>query len=903
MISTIFSHFYSDESSHQHFLQHCNDMLRVIDPSGKASFEDDVWVIPFSRAIEDKNNNLYATLNFTDFKSKSLKYTEQHVVKLEKGKSVVLNTLGFAKWIFLKLRSDLAVDYRSVWFLDVLKMHFTFLNERRSTVLGEEDLEEFFSLLLTHDFKNGSFVKRFAAPAYNSRFRSINLMASARILRSYGIDDFVGEFSQADINKAFNEACLAQIDMTLSDYKAGGTFDFLTLDVGRHYVDHCAEFFEENIVLSTALSNALSEIGLKANIEGKKEAWKSHLDATNILSKSSILVQKFKRQYNDIVECTSAFRLSTISKIALELGLEEERFDTYEFIRSLLFARFYATDLKKRELILVEYLDSLKGESSETAINFSLNQFDQVCNSILSNLQLDESNAAETLVSYVTKFKLVNRKSVEKHFLDIEAAGITALVAFTGWRASEYGFPLSALKSDVNRDIKDAVYTPFRFHLKWISPKTNGETLLEREITLSSCILIRQLNALTLHEQNGFAISSKSRESASDISRIVYNAVTRLWLNFPFQYQPFIELTELQKFDKSSDLRSAAEERRFLELSNKYNLENRLVKELLELRDKLIHDVKLQSLVRREHNIGGSTVRFKEIISQYIDGTLPTEDIILLEMKLSQDTLHTIKSNDFVLTQAAVNTIKNELLSDTYYATPHALRHIWAEAVLRRYKGDVGKFIRANFKHIDERFFMAYLRNKEARSIMQVAKRTTINSIVRNRINSLRDKKRSYSGGFDRFVNKAVSITKVHSNDEYNKLAENIANNRIVDIKTNPWSTCILREGTNASAKCSIDGIPQRYNASPKLCLGCINADIEAGNFNGIVIYLKPDIDACRNPNLPNFIKEPHLNNVRKALKRVVELREGDVEDNRFLPFINYLRETIDLTIRPAENI
>jgi hypothetical protein len=895
MLNTVFSSASGNELAKLEFIQHCNDMLRCIDPTNQANFDHDIWVIPFTRLLGNENIHLFATLNFTDFKNTALMFKDQFSIQLENNQSVDLNLLGFAKWLFLKLKCNGSIDYRSVWLLDVLKMHFTFLAERRSTVLNDADLEEFFSLLLTHDFKNGAFIKRFGAPAYASRFKCYNLMDCARILRSHGIDDFIGEFDHSDINKAFNESCLAQIDMTLSDYKAGGSFDFLTLDVGRHYVDFCATFFEENIAFSIALSRALFDVRLKVSEDGKKDLWTNYFNKSEILNKSNVLVQNFRFHYNNIAEQTHAFCLSTINKIAVDLGLDEERFDTYEFIRSLLYTRFYDSELKKREYILAEYLASLKNESTKNTVNFTLSEFDIICNNQLLNAQLSETESVDVMLRHIDKYDLVNRKSVRKYFLDVESAGITALVAFTGWRASEYGFPLSALRSEVNRDIKDAVYTPFRFHLKWISPKTNGETLLEREITLSTNVLIRQIDSLTQHAGDEFAITSTPRTDSNDINRIVYNAVVRHWLNFPSQYLPFKELTELQYLESSEDHLTATEKNRFIELKNKYNLENRMVKELLQLKDKLINDVKLQKFASRLYKVDDDNVRFKDVIVRFIKGTLPITDSKLIESKLSIETLDAIKSPDFDLTENAILSIRVELLNETYYATPHALRHIWAEAVLRRYKGDVGKFIRANFKHIDERFFMAYLKNKEARSIMQVAKRTTINSIVENRINSLGDEKRAYSGGFDRFINKAVRITKVYSQQEFNNLFINITENRIVDIKTNAWATCILRTSTQNLAKCSVDGIPQRYNASPKLCLGCINADIEAGNFYGIVVYVKPDIDACRNPHLPLFLKEVHLDNVKKALKRVIELEDGDTMSSRYRPFINYLLETIEI--------
>ena len=68
----------------------------------------------------------------------------------------------------------------------------------------------------------------------------------------------------------------------------------------------------------------------------------------------------------------------------------------------------------------------------------------------------------------------------------IEDAGATGFVGLTGWRASEYGFSLSNIDIDINPDPLDNQYTPWRFHVRWIVPKTSGNTPLPREITLDT---------------------------------------------------------------------------------------------------------------------------------------------------------------------------------------------------------------------------------------------------------------------------------------------------------------------------------------------------------------------------------------------------------------------------------
>ena len=55
------------------------------------------------------------------------------------------------------------------------------------------------------------------------------------------------------------------------------------------------------------------------------------------------------------------------------------------------------------------------------------------------------------------------------------------------------------------------------------------------------------------------------------------------------------------------------------------------------------------------------------------------------------------------------------LVADCYYPTPHAFRHMWAEAVYRRFDGDIGWMIRSQFKHITRYMWGDYIRDKENR--------------------------------------------------------------------------------------------------------------------------------------------------------------------------------------------
>jgi len=906
------------------FSLRCNDLLCQLDPTKSVSLDELIWEIPFSH---DTYKGYAAKLDFTAFEHQDLMFVEKITVTIEDGETVELNPIGFAKWLLLEQNCSGSVDYRVVWYLERLKMLFAFLKEKQIIALREDNLEDFFTLLLTHDFSGNNFVRRLSIPAYGSRFKKLDLQSIYRTLQSNKIDLLLKRIDQNDQNEALNNVCKAQVNLTLSDYKRGGSFDFLGLDVGRHYVDFCAELFEDNISYATAARKSLK--GILNDLEKddeltddtktslKKEVVDTLMGIAEPNYQSSEVKKQYHKElkekklairiktlttfcqsYNEIIVNQKAFTLKVINSIAKELNLPTTRFDTQEFIRAMLFTRFYDNEIKSRNSICEEYKASLAKEKAFSVnCGWGVSYFDRVCDEHLQDFKISLDDVIDVCRTSIERLKpkKMNFDSLNAVLNEVESAGVTCFVAYTGWRASEFGFSLSAISVAVNKDILDSVYTPFRFYVNWIVPKTSGETPLEREITLSTHLLTQQLANLNSSGSSLPALVSKSFSNTIALSKIIAEQVSRLWLDFPYKYQVFNDLDELQKYENINIELTDNEKERYLSLKSEYDLNNSSVIALISLKEKLRKDADIRTLAKKSYTgDNGSTVRFAETLRRYRCGELDNKDEELLNEILTEETKIAVFANSFSFQAEAVAVVREEFVRDTLNATPHAFRHIWAEAVLRRYRGDVGRFIRANFKHMDERFFMAYLRNKELRSIYNVAKRTTINSVVRKHVSSMGDNKREFSGGFDRFISKAISITKVYTLQEYEELINSIANNRIIDIKVNSWATCFLRMNTHANAKCSIDGVPQRHNATPGLCLGCINGDIASGNFVGIVVSTQHDVDACRNPKLPFSFKLPHLDTVNLALKRIKELSHNST-DPRYDKFINYLIETIDI--------
>lgn len=288
-----------------------------------------------------------------------------------------------------------------------------------------------------------------------------------------------------------------------------------------------------------------------------------------------------------------------------------------------------------------------------------------------------------------------------------------------------------------------------------------------------------------------------------------------------------------------------------------------------------------------------SSLNKSNILKQYQDGTLDDLNSKLFDERLSSETKAFLKDKSNDMRGDEVRKVTDELLEDLPYPTPHAFRHIWAEAVLTRYRGDVGKVIRANFKHMDSSFFMAYLRGKETQVIVKIAERTVINKIVRKHIQQANDEYHDYAGGFHRYVTKAAKMTKVIKPENQIQLTEKLSD-RVISIKSNLWVTCMLRQGSQHKAKCAEDGIPQRRNAEPKFCLGCMHSDISEMNYEGIVLSIKDDVSTCRNPELPVYFKAESARTVKLALSRIRELKRNSGKE-KYDKYIAHLEESLDM--------
>jgi hypothetical protein len=812
--------------------------------------------------------------------------------------SISVTPIDLAKLVFLSLVQGRkpSSGYISGVFNGVSSFFALMRGKPIDAQLGEPDYEEYYETILSFIPTIEGLEKRLSAPSYGTAEASLNLSVAIKTYRSLGVPFTFSNLSKGTERELLNKVCLNVMGLTLQDYERAGSFNFLGLDVGKHYIDHCANVFEDNYQFAVALrkTHTNTERILKSIRLPERENSKSVLigrtltgagvdaiSAATGLSRSRIeiphnlLLDEFRKQYNDCSILSSINSYEVISQIIQHASLPE-RFDTYEFVRSILIAEFVNDWNKPSEAIFLEYAAALKVDNSfldkKNAIICTYEEFIDIClKSVKVNsktLPKGSDKLSEFIKSQFSKATFVSDSLVGSDALNrlcfgVESAGSTLFIALTGWRRSEFGFPISSVTATINTEVLDNLYTPWRFNVSWYVPKSHRDAKLNREITSYAYQIAYMASLLNLSLNEKPALYKPQLKDRTDRAvafksgQFLDVRVDFLWLDFVENYTLFSSL-DISEYPEINELKSS-----------------------------LCEAIPVYEFWRDPNK--------SKTLKHYREGSLDEKTTKLLDNKLSDETREFVKDVNNSMNLSTIISVSRELMSNLPYPTPHAFRHIWAEAVLTRYRGDIGKVLRANFKHMDERFFAAYLRNKEMNAVYRIAERTIINQIVRQHIRSADNEYQDYSGGFQRYVAKAARMTKVVTTKEREQLVDKI-DIKVIGVKTTRWATCMLRSSNQHRAKCSVDGIPQRRNAAPEFCLSCMHADISEMNFKGIVLSIKDDVMACRNDNLPEFIKAQHIKVLKVALVRVRELKENSGKTD-FDKYIDHLQESIDMAV------
>jgi hypothetical protein len=235
--------------------------------------------------------------------------------------------------------------------------------------------------------------------------------------------------------------------------------------------------------------------------------------------------------------------------------------------------------------------------------------------------------------------------------------------------------------------------------------------------------------------------------------------------------------------------------------------------------------------------------------------------------------------------------ISSYLVEDCLYPTPHAFRHMWAEAVYRRFDGDAGWMIKSNFKHISNRMWLAYIRDKDNRRSHVSIK----NRVCSNLVNAwLSGEGKGYSGKFHKYLSCVISSTEVASKDNAIQLLKRIVFEEVNSITSNPWGFCIVRRSTEKFSRCAVAGSSRTENATPSLCMPCINYFGQKSNIDYIIFSSYQHVDLLLSElskDIPEEFTSASQEFLEGASARIRELEP----DHPILKIYNHALGKIDL--------
>ena len=795
---------------------------------------------------------------------------------------------------------------------------------KQTNLIQKKDLPELFQFLMMHTSVETGKPKRIIYPlSFSTVIESgPDIKAWHRVFSEVGMNIFTTPYSYDAQVKAAKVALSQATENTLnfSQWREGLSFDTLGLDYGKYYSEHCNDFFKKHSAIACSINLTLAEVESMASHIGFRFSNSTISLASSLLMQGSKAVipdsylksfgkDKFDSLKNQLLDSfkihyaslnTSDRMLSSeiIKMLAEEAGIADASENQLTAVKTVVEIMLTSIDPKH----------NLIGNHDETLTVFEnwINQVasEQIDTNKLRDLIRNKYEAIYSLASSPSDIEEYcalagveqGKRSFLQSFLNLTRdAGATSVVQFTGWRSSEFGWGLDDLSISINEDPIDQKNHPLRYHVKWLVPKTNGGTKLNREV-ISPIWLIAQrtalLNNASTNKPSLYTTTSSAKDphfSNSFISRSVYG----LWSNFVNHYPDFVVLKNSRELR-----RLQSKKHNELDSEDKVKID-KLLKDLIgENPEKLESDfllVEAYEKAQAEH----SRVRFfldgsgrKKLLDRYINthnlnnngglipacnttesylnaGILPLSTMSLIEEYVSDETRELIltngsKSNGRVLAKQVVY----EIVAGCKIPSPHSFRHMWAEAVYRRFDGDAGYLIRSNFKHISDAMWLAYINNKDNAKVILRAKREIASPLLAN---YLKRAGKGYAGKLNVLLRRLAKKTKALTNKDAERIAALFSKDRVKDIKSHTWGTCIVLT-TSLHSRCGKNGVPARENACPSLCLGCGNNLTQSGNIDGILVGIANDLNVLQMPRVPAPLLNPSIETVKNALTHLKKL-------------------------------
>lgn len=842
------------------------------------------------------HNSYHEVVWFFEFDSKpkiTISFVELYEFigrNLEWYKRVNVDLLDLTKRAWLDSASLFNSDKWRQRFSGIL-LFWTALAERNITSVTVENLPNILEFLLTHSWRGSKHFRLNGLQSSVNYTSMVSIHKWRRAFNSCGQEIIHSCITEARINKVMSKLVpkISNDSLTFSDWKTGGSYNHLTLDFGQYYVEHCMEFFYKHAALAATLNSTFNKIpdlskqfecceALMSKfvlkfLEGKslpeiqREMTKNRSIARADRSKLfQTCAEHFETSYR--TEGFKRFMLETSSlRSLLELMKMESSYPNLDRIKAIVWQWLKSGKTHHSLDLMNKFAPTIDWAQFEAAIETMKSAYNDQ-EFLVPNLSYYESLGLDVPTCPTDAWRRYPRQLIKK----VEQAGLTLVVALTGWRRTEYGFPLESISQTQNFDVLDQYSFPARYRINWYVSKTHGEEKIEREITFDIAVLIESLASIIAAKDGRPCLYRSDRQAnPSDSGQVVKSSVVGLWKHFVENYSGFKHISDLTIWQELASTEGDLSEHQIAEKSRLLHIRSD------EEWNNMPFDVNLFECWHRArselpilnfvfHNTGSD--KKNNWLSQYRKGTLPSAWIELIDQRLSSETRDWIKglSDAEANIGATSREVTHLLTAECLYPTPHAFRHMFAEAIYRRYDGDIGWMIRSCFKHISRVMWQTYIRDKFNRASLDVAKVRIINSII---LNYLKKKGDGYAGPMQKWLRRLLRNSSVMTTEELAEFADHLSTHEILDVKANPWGYCMLKKRTKAKAHCASLGEPQRHEASPALCLNCTHNLIQPGNVEWILFHLQTHVATLQNKLVPDFFKKASYSLIKNATQQI----------------------------------
>ena len=227
--------------------------------SDKGDFYSDTW------SFDARKNGTVTTLDFSWFDSPAFHF-ESIATYSKDGRDFALNAKAYAKLVCLTNVSSKKAD-NVLRAYQMMRHLFAFLKESGATSLTVSLLESFWTSFMGRTVNQDGFVGRVSTPAYRGSIDSVPLHTIRNRLKAIGVAGVIDSaLTKKKIEKSLDEVCQSQYSTTLAEFKKGGSFNFLGLELGQYYVDYLNQVYQNDFLFASVCRLAIEGIDKKYGI-------------------------------------------------------------------------------------------------------------------------------------------------------------------------------------------------------------------------------------------------------------------------------------------------------------------------------------------------------------------------------------------------------------------------------------------------------------------------------------------------------------------------------------------------------------------------------------------------------------------------------------------------------------